>query len=46
MKSLILILISLFFISSSYGHQEDNKHEKQNVTYENHYHKSYKNFKK
>jgi hypothetical protein len=45
MKFLIFNIIILFFISSSYAH-EPNKSQKNKVTYENHYHKSYKNFKK
>ena len=45
MKFLIISVISLFFISVSFAH-ENSKHEKNKVTYENHYHKSYKNFKK
>ena len=42
MKFLIINSIILFFISTSYAH-ENNKHEKNKVIYEKYYHKSYKN---
>lgn len=45
MKFLLINFLSLFFVSISLGH-EDNKSYKDKVTYENHDHKSYKNFKK